>query len=225
MDFLKYADSIQAKLHMGQVRLPVLVGLTAFTLCLAGLIVASAVGALSAPSFSVEAGPSQQSARADEQTSASTSVFVHVAGAVHSPGLYELASGARVQQAIDAAGGFTDDAATDALNLARVIADGEQIVVPHVAAAEEAAGSSEAAAAAATPQAATDSAAVGGKVNINSATSDQLQTLKGVGPALAQRIIDDRTANGPFKTIEDLKRVSGIGDKTFASLSDGICVG
>ena len=220
MDFLTYADSIQAKLHMGQVRLPVLVGLTAFALCLAGLIIAGAVGALSAPTFSVETGTSQQPQA--EQEPASASVFVHVAGAVRSQGLYELAGGSRVQQAIDAAGGFTDDAATGALNLARVVTDGEQIVVPQVAAADEGSVPDEATQA---PQGSTDSGTAGGKVNINTATSDELQTLKGVGPALAQRIIDDRTANGPYKAIEDLKRVSGIGDKTFANLSGAICVG
>ena len=220
MDFLTYADSIQAKLHMGQVRLPVLVGLTAFALCLAGLIIAGAVGALSAPTFSVETGTSQQPQA--EQEPASASVFVHVAGAVRSQGLYELAGGSRVQQAIDAAGGFTDDAATGALNLARVVTDGEQIVVPQVAAADEGSVSDEATQA---PQGSTDSGTAGGKVNINTATSDELQTLKGVGPALAQRIIDDRTANGPYKAIEDLKRVSGIGDMTFANLSGAICVG
>ena len=64
-----------------------------------------------------------------------------------------------------------------------------------------------------------------GKVDINTATVDQLQQLNGVGPALAQRIVADRQANGPFKTVEDLKRVSGIGDKKFASLADSICVG
>lgn len=64
-----------------------------------------------------------------------------------------------------------------------------------------------------------------GKVDINTAPVDQLQQLNGVGPALAQRIIADRQANGPFKTVEDLKRVSGIGDKKFASLADSICVG
>ena len=223
MDFLTYADSIQAKLHMGQVRLPVLVGLTAFALCLAGLLFAGAVGSLSAPTFSVETGASQQPQV--EQAPAAASVFVHVAGAVRSQGLYELAGGSRVQQAIDAAGGFTDDAALDALNLARVVSDGEQIVVPRVATADEGSASGETAQTMQAPQSSTDSSAAGGKVNINTATSDELQTLKGIGPALAQRIIDDRAANGPYKTIEDLKRVSGIGDKTFANLSGGICVG
>lgn len=222
MDFLSYADSLQAKLHLGQVRLPILVGMTAFSLLLAGIIVAGAAGALSAPSFSVETTGSAQSEQ--EQASAPASVFVHVAGAVHAQGLYELAGGSRVQQAIDAAGGFTDDAACDALNLARVLTDGEQIVVPRVASAQEAS-ETDGSATTEVQSGQAEGAVVGGKVNINTATADQLQTLKGVGPAMAQRIIDDRTANGPFKTIEDLKRVSGIGDKKFASLSDAICVG
>ncbi len=222
MDFLSYADSLQAKLHLGQVRLPILVGMTAFSLLLAGIIVAGAAGALSAPSFSVETTGSAQSEQ--EQASAPASVFVHVAGAVHAQGLYELAGGSRVQQAIDAAGGFTEDAASDALNLARVLTDGEQIVVPRVASAQEAS-ETDGSATTEVQSGQAEGAVVGGKVNINTATADQLQTLKGVGPAMAQRIIDDRMANGPFKTIEDLKRVSGIGDKKFASLSDAICVG
>lgn len=223
MDFLKYADSIQAKLHMGQVRLPMLVGMTAFALLLAGMIVAGAAGALSAPSFTVETAGDAQNEGAEAPASAS--VFVHVAGAVRVQGLYELAGGSRVQQAIDAAGGFSDDAASDALNLARVVSDGEQIVVPRIASEQE---PSEAEGALVSPSAQPGQAAgsvIAGKVNINTATADQLQTLDGIGPATAQRIIEDRSANGPFQTIEDLKRVSGIGDKKFASLSNSICVG
>ncbi len=223
MDFLKYADSIQAKLHMGQVRLPLLVGMTAFALLLAGMIVAGAAGALSAPSFTVETTGDAQNEGA--QAPASASVFVHVAGAVRVQGLYELAAGSRVQQAIDAAGGFSEDAASEALNLARVVSDGEQIVVPRIASEQEGAEEGGSPASGAALQGQADGAVIGGKVNINTATADQLQTLDGIGPATAQRIIDDRDANGPFQTIEDLKRVSGIGDKKFAALSNSICVG
>ena len=97
--------------------------------------------------------------------------------------------------------------------------DGEQIIVPEAASAQPAQGID--------PSAASANASSGttGKVNINCATADELQQLNGVGPALAQRIVDDRKANGAFATIEDLKRVSGIGDKKFASLADSICVG
>ena len=97
--------------------------------------------------------------------------------------------------------------------------DGEQIIVPEVASAQPGQGVDPSAVSANT------SSAVPGKVNINSATADELQQLNGVGPALAQRIVDDRKTNGAFVTIEDLKRVSGIGDKKFASLADSICVG
>ena len=134
-----------------------------------------------------------------------------------------LAGDARVQQAVDAAGGFAEDAAVDAINLAREIKDGEQIIVPSL----QQANGSEVPAGADTglPAASAGGAFANGKVDINTATPDQLQQLNGVGPALAQRIVADRQANGPFKTVEELKRVSGIGDKKYASLADSICVG
>ena len=128
-----------------------------------------------------------------------------------------------VQQAIDAAGGFAEDAAIDALNLARQVQDGEQIIVPSMQQATDSGTPVPAdSGASAVPS---GGAVANGKVDINTATVDQLQQLNGVGPALAQRIIADRQANGPFKTVEGLKRVSGIGDKKFASLADSICVG
>ena len=220
MDFVRYADSVRAKLHMGGARLPVVIGITAVAIC---VLVAGGVGLASvvAPdsAFTVEKADASdgESRQTDPVQSESASLFVHVGGSVADPGLYELAGDARVQQAIDAAGGFAEDAAIDALNLARQVQDGEQIIVPSM---QEAAGSGA-------PVSADSgaSAFAHGKVDINTAAVDQLQQLNGVGPALAQRIIADRQANGPFKTVEDLKRVSGIGDKKFASLADSICVG
>ena len=101
--------------------------------------------------------------------------------------------------------------------------DPEQIIVPSM---QQATGSGAPFAADSGASAVSSGGAVAhGRVDINAATVDQLQQLNGVGPALAQRIIADRQANGPFKTVEDLKRVSGIGDKKFASLADSICVG
>ena len=223
MDFVRYADSLRAKLHMGGVKLPVMIGITAavlVVLALAGFGIASALGS-NAGDFTIshKEDASAQKASEDSEAAATGSVFVHVGGAVAAPGLYELQTGSRVQQAIDAAGGFTDAAAADALNLARVVTDGEQIIVPEAASAQPAQGID--------PSAASANASSGttGKVNINCATADELQQLNGVGPALAQRIVDDRKANGAFAAIEDLKRVSGIGDKKFASLADSICVG
>ena len=213
MDFIRYADSVRAKLHMGGARLPVVIGITAVAIC---VLVAGGVGLASvvAPdsAFTVE-----------KVQSKNASLLVHVGGSVADPGLYELAGDARVQQAIDAAGGFAEDAAIDALNLARQVQDGEQIIVPSM---QQATGSGTPVSADSGASAVSSGGAFAhGKVDINTATVDQLQQLNGVGPALAQRIVADRQANGPFKTVEDLKRVSGIGDKKYASLADSICVG
>lgn len=127
-----------------------------------------------------------------------------------------------MQDAVDAAGGFADGAARDALNLARVLADGEQIVVPsqEEAVLEPGAavdGGDAGSRAAASP--------TGGKIDLNRATAAELDALPGVGPSTAEKIVADREANGPFRTVEDLKRVSGIGDKKFADLADLVCVG
>ena len=226
MDFVRYADSVRAKLHMGGVRLPVVIGITAVAIC---VLVAGGVGLASvvAPdsAFTVEKADASdgESGQADPVQSESASLFVHVGGSVADPGLYELAGDVRVQQAIDAAGGFAEDAAIDALNFARQVQDGEQIIVPSM---QQAIGSGAPVAADSGASAQSSGGAFAhGKVDINAATADQLQQLNGVGPALAQRIVADRQANGPFKTVEDLKRVSGIGDKKFASLADSICVG
>lgn len=225
MDFVRYADSLRAKLHMGGVKLPVMIGITAcvlVALALAGFGLASVVGG--GGDFTVQKASDESVENGDRPRAQESSgtVFVHVGGAVANPGLYELAASARVQQAIEAAGGFSDAAATDALNLARVVADGEQIIVPQASASGEQAANegvepsgSEAFAA----------HAASGKVNINTASVAELQQLNGVGPSLAQRIVDDRKANGAFSAIEDLKRVSGIGDKKYAALADAICVG
>lgn len=144
-------------------------------------------------------------------------VTVHIAGAVASPGVISLAEGARVQDAVDAAGGFVDDAAIDAVNLARVVQDGEQVVIP----------THEQIEAGAVVQGQIGSSAAEGApavVNINSASIEELDTLPGVGEATAQAIVDEREQNGPFASIEDIQRVSGIGEKKFENLKDLICV-
>jgi len=138
-----------------------------------------------------------------------TGIFVHVLGAVVAPGLYQLREGDRVVDAIASAGGFAEGADETQLNLARVLSDGEQLFVPLVGElpALDAAG-----------------AVVGGKVNINTADQATLETLPRVGPALAQRIIAWRDDNGRFAAIDDLRSVTGIGDKTFEGLRELITV-
>lgn len=138
-------------------------------------------------------------------------IVVHVTGAVQAAGVYHLEEGHRVMDAIEAAGGFTDDAASESLNLARVLTDGEQIVVPSVDDhAQEGSSKQESN----TPE----------KININNASVTQLQELAGIGPSIAKRIVEYREKYGPFAKTEDLKKVSGIGDKKFAAIEGEICV-
>jgi competence protein ComEA len=148
-------------------------------------------------------------------------VVVYVCGAVRSPGVIHLPSGARVADALELAGGATGKAELAAVNLAARVTDGQQIVVPARAAAGG--GGSATVIAPGTEGSASGGAATA-LVNINTATVVELETLPGVGPATAQKIIDYRTAQGGFKTIDDLKNVAGIGDARFAAMKDAITV-
>lgn len=148
-------------------------------------------------------------------------VTVHVVGEVHRPGVYDLAGGARARDAVNAAGGLLGCADQAAINLARVVADGEQILVPRQGQGGTTASASTAAAS--TPHA--TAPAKPSKVDLNSATAEQLDTLPGVGPATAAKIIADRTANGPFRTVDDLLRVPGIGPAKLDGMKDLVTVG
>ncbi len=139
-------------------------------------------------------------------------VAVHVVGEVRRPGVYELPGGARVRDAVDAAGGLLGGAEQAAVNLARVVVDGEQIAVPRKGDLLAGAAGSGGAGAPGT--------GAPGKVDLNTATAEQLDTLPGVGPSTAAKIVADRTANGPFRTVDDLMRVSGIGPSKFDALKD-----
>lgn len=170
---------------------------------------------------------------ASSQASSGTAVVVYVTGAVCKPGVYSFDGGARVKDAIDAAGGFSKKADASSLNLARALADGEQIEVLTRAQARKAQTSGETAANAsggaassrsASGTAASGGAAATGKVNINTATAEELKTLNGVGDVTAQKIIDYRESSGPFAKPEDLKNVSGIGDKRYEAIAASICV-
>jgi len=141
-------------------------------------------------------------------------IFVHVLGAVARPGLFELHDGARVMDAIAAAGGLTAEADPAGVNLARIVSDGEQFYVPRQG--EVPPGIPAAAAGAANVPAA--------KVNLNTATVADLDSLPRIGPTMAQRIIDYRTTNGRFTSVDGLRDVAGIGDKTFEALKDLITV-
>ena len=139
--------------------------------------------------------------------SSGTVIYVHILGQVNDPGLYALHDGDRAVDVVAAAGGLTPSADPAALNLARFLSDGEQIIVPAVGESISASGVA-------------GSGASGGKVNINTADEPTLETLPRVGPAMAARILAWRAANGRFTAIEDLMSVSGIGEKTFEGLKD-----
>lgn len=135
-------------------------------------------------------------------------LVVHVAGAVAAPGVYELPMGSRVRDAIAAAGGPAEGADLDSLNLAALLSDGEKVHVPK---AGEAAGSDGAGAAQ-------------GKLNLNSATARQLETLPGIGPVLAERIVAYRQMKGRFTSIRQLLEVEGIGAKKYEAIKGLVTV-
>ncbi|WP_079509818.1 helix-hairpin-helix domain-containing protein [Mesobacillus jeotgali] len=140
-------------------------------------------------------------------------MMADIKGAVVNPGVYEVKEAGRVIDLIELAGGLEEDADVAAINFAMYVTDEMAIYVPRVG--EQILSSSPI-------QAGGDTGK--GKVNLNSAQTDELQTLPGVGPAKAEAIIEYRETNGPFKVIEDLKEISGIGEKTFEKLRDQISV-
>jgi competence protein ComEA len=147
-------------------------------------------------------------------TSPSPGVIVHVTGAVRRPGLVELPGGSRVDDAVQAAGGPTARADLSSVNLARPVVDGEQVVVLRRGQAGPPVGTPVGTASAH----AGGAAPPGQPLDLNTATLEQLDGLPGVGPVLAQRIIDWRAQNGRFSAVDELTEVSGIGDRTLSEL-------
>lgn len=182
----------------------------------------SAAGAEGEAASSMEASDGGTTAAVADTTlpaaAQESKLCIHVDGSVAAPGVYYLDAGSRVIDAVDAAGGLTEGALTEAVNLAQGLQDGQQVVIPDATEAAPVAGSGGD-----RPSMPGD-APSSGLVNINTADAATLTTLSGVGEATAKKIIADREANGPFKTLEDLKRVSGIGDKKFEALRDFICL-
>jgi competence protein ComEA len=157
-------------------------------------------------------GSGAQAARAPASVKierpASGGALVHVAGAVRRPGVYRLRDGQRVEDAVERAGGARASADVNAINLAAKVADGQQVVVPRRGASTAGAAGAPGAAGGATQA----------PVSLNSATAEQLDTLDGVGPATAQKILDWRREHGGFKSVDDLGEVPGIGPKKLAAL-------
>ena len=150
--------------------------------------------------------------KTEVSTTQETVIFVDIKGAVKNPGVYQMKVGDRVKDALDAAGGLTEEADSQKVNLAKRLEDQMVIVVPKVG--EEA---EEISAGVTSKEEAKE-----GKVNINTATVEELKTLKGVGDKKAEAIIEYRKKNGSFKTKEDLMKVRGIGKKLFESFEERI---
>jgi competence protein ComEA len=164
-------------------------------------------GAATAPSLGSGSGSATGTVRLEPRKA--TVALVHVAGAVRSPGVYRLRDGERVQDAVRRAGGPRAGADVNAINLAAKVADGQQVVVPRRGAAVAAPGGVGAGDAGGPPQA---------PVSLNTATAEQLDTLDGVGPATASKILEYRRQHGGFRSIDDLGEIPGIGPKRLAAL-------
>jgi competence protein ComEA len=172
-------------------------------LALAGrLLLAGRTGAAPADS----PGRQSPSTALEAEATPKRELVVHVVGAVRRPGLYRLADGSRVDDAIERAGGAGPKAVLELVNLAAPVADGQQVVVPARTNAAPAAGASSAAG---VPTVA--GGAPGERIHLNSATLEELDTLPGVGPVTAQKILEYRTQKGAFSSIDELDAVPGIG--------------
>lgn len=241
MSFVDDVDSLKTKLHLRDMPTSLRIGLVLLGAIIL-FILFQGLWQLSSGDTHLIDGSAQSSwqekgeegltvtqAEAAQEGTASTAqparLSVHVVGEVANPGLYEVDAGSRVQAAIDAAGGFTNDANQGSVNLAREIVDGEQIVVASKnASAAGASGAGSAGTASSGTSASGASGASGGLVNINTADIAGLSSLSGIGEATAKKIIADREKNGPFKTTKDITRVSGIGDKKYEAIKDSITV-
>lgn len=244
MSFVDDVDSLKTKLHLRDMPTSLRIGLV-FLGAIILFILFQGLWQLSSGDTHLIDGSAQSSwqeereegltvaqAEASQEGSGASTVqsirlSVHVVGEVANPGLYEVDAGSRVQAAIDAAGGFTNEANQGSVNLAREIVDGEQIVVASKSASASGAagaGSAGSVGAASSGSSSSASNASGGLVNINTADVAGLSSLSGIGEATAKKIIADREKNGPFKTTKDITRVSGIGDKKYEAIKDSITV-
>lgn len=148
-------------------------------------------------------------------------IILHITGAVKNPGIVQIEEGARLIDAIEAAGGTTENADTSKINLAYILSDGQKIYIPSFLDEkienyiEDTIGENIII---------ENTNSNMNLVNINTATQTELETLTGIGPSLASKIINYRKENGKFKTIEDIKNVSGIGDSKFEAIKNEICV-
>ena len=158
--------------------------------------------------------------RRDVENSEKSGVYVYICGEVINPGVYELSGDSRIYEAVDAAGGFTENAARECVNLASKVSDGMQITIYN----REEAASLQADSASVDGNAGKSGTSGSGLVNLNTATKEELMTLKGIGESKAEDIIRYREKSGGFKKIEDIMKISGIKENGFQKIKDSITV-
>lgn len=223
-------NEIKDKLNFSAIPKPALIGIVAVLVVVAVLAGRLLIGTATANEFVLEpeAENSQSAERendTEDEAPSPKTIFVHVSGAVKQPGLITLEEGKRVGDAIEATGGFSEDGDPSSVNLARPLTDGEQIIVGALNGNPEnqntiTGDNSENG----ISQKGTATKNSSGKVNINSASAEELTALPGVGEATAAKIVADRKENGPFKSPEDITRVSGIGQKKYESMAEMIII-
>lgn len=223
--------SAPARVRWATTRRTLAVGATALAVLTGGLVARGVAGAPSEAvpmparmASSATAPPSSGPAEAPEPTASTVDgvpaeVLVHVVGAVEEPGVVRLEAGSRVLDAVELAGGATKDADLARLNLARVVTDGEQVLVLRTG--EEAPAGTEAST---SPGEEPRMPGATATLDLNVASATELEALPGIGPVLAQRIVEHRDAYGPFASVDGLLEVSGVGPAVLEKLRSGVRV-
>ena len=165
-------------------------------------------------------GKSPSETQVEVDNSKAAGIYVYICGEVAAPGVYELSEDSRIYEAVDAAGGFTENAARESVNLASKVSDGMQITIYN----KEEAASLPAGSGSAVGNTGQGGTSGSGLVNLNTATKEELMTLKGIGEAKAEDIIRYREKSGGFKKIEDIMKISGIKEAGFQKIKDNITV-
>lgn len=166
----------------------------------------------------IEQNKTTETTKKNKENQENKKIIIHISGQVNNEGVYELEEGSRIIDAINKAGGVTETADTSQINLAEKIEDGAKIYVPKKGEESVETNSQEGKTTKNTKNIAQDKETKSKKININTATEEELDTLPGIGQATAQKIIEYRKENGKFSKIEDIKDVSGIGDSKFEKI-------